>query len=675
MSSIGLSFDEKAMQKEAQTMYDLFFRMKILPPGRGLWAMGSPLTEERHLYAALNNCAFVSTVPQEHIPLEEPWAFLMDASMLGVGVGFDTKGAGQMAVHSPLPSNEDSHYVIPDSREGWVESVRHILRAYLYPGKHLPTFDYSLIRPAGALIRGFGGVSQGPEILEDLHVSLHEVLSNLLTTSSSTPTLTSRSIVDMMNLIGKCVVAGNVRRTAEIAFGDPNDQEYIDLKNYEVNPERASFGWTSNNSIFAEIGMDYREACERVASNGEPGFAWLENMRKYGRMCEPPNYKDHRAMGGNPCLEQTLESYELCCLVEIFPNKHESLEDFLHSLHFATLYGKIVSLGPTPWHLSNKVMMRNRRLGISMSGLAQFVGDKAGNDWDEVRRWCEEGYQTVKKADRLVSEELAVRESIKVTSIKPSGSVSLLNGSTSGLHYPISNHYIRRVQVSKNDSKLIQSLEKKGLPMEDSVYDKNGMVVSFPIEIEGSVQTMETVSMTDQLDICAFFQRYWADNQVSCTVTFDPEVESAKSIASALDTFQHKLKGISFLPAQDHNYAQIPYERISKEEYDAMKAAIDAKASEHAPASENMEEETINQPLPPSIDSPSRTSSSSSSSSTHRMNPFSFYNSPKEQKGQETSTDGQNGTHTMVSEEEVDVCRELFCDGDKCEVQFVESKK
>ena len=121
-----------------------------------------------------------------------------------------------------------------------------------------------------------------------------------------------------MNLIGKCVVAGNVRRTAEIVFGEADSQEYLDLKNYEVNPHRAEYGWTSNNSIFAELGMDYTEACERVKLNGEPGFAWLENMQNYSRMNNGPDYKDHRVKGGNPCLEQSLESYELCCLVETF---------------------------------------------------------------------------------------------------------------------------------------------------------------------------------------------------------------------------------------------------------------------------------------------------------------------------------------------------------------------
>jgi ribonucleoside-triphosphate reductase (thioredoxin) len=132
-----------------------------------------------------------------------------------------------------------------------------------------------------------------------------------------------------MNIVGKCVVSGNIRRVAEIALGEAHDSEFIQLKDYEKNPERMEFGWVSNNSIFAKIGMDYSEVQASILKNGgEPGLCWLDNMRKYGRMCDPADNKDWRAAGGNPCLEQTLESNEMCCLVETFPNNHDSLSDF-----------------------------------------------------------------------------------------------------------------------------------------------------------------------------------------------------------------------------------------------------------------------------------------------------------------------------------------------------------
>ena len=211
-------------------------------------------------------------------------------------------------------------------------------------------------------------MSSGPDPLKEMHETIREVLDNNVGKG-----LSITSIVDIMNLIGKCVVAGNVRRTAEIAFGDYNSLEYLDLKNYKVNPRRESFGWTSNNSVFCDLGMDYSLPAERTGCTGEPGYAWLENMQGYSRMNNGKDNKDHRVCGGNPCLEQSLESYEVCNLVETFPNSHDSLEDYIVTLKYAYLYAKTVTLGQTHWPETNKVMLRNRRIGCSMSGIAQFI--------------------------------------------------------------------------------------------------------------------------------------------------------------------------------------------------------------------------------------------------------------------------------------------------------------
>lgn len=155
----------------------------------------------------------------------------------------------------------------------------------------------------------------------------------------------TRQIVDLFNFIGKCVVAGNIRRTAEIAFGEHDDSEFLNLKNYEIFPERMEYGWVSNNSIFAKIGQDYSDVAKNISLNGEPGLCWLDNMQAFGRMIDKPDYKDIKAAGGNPCLEQTLESHEMCCLVETFPDNHKSIKDFKDTLELAFIYAKTVTLG------------------------------------------------------------------------------------------------------------------------------------------------------------------------------------------------------------------------------------------------------------------------------------------------------------------------------------------
>ncbi len=575
IESLRKRWDAKKAQTSAQEMYDRIYNMKFLPPGRGLWAMGSPLTEERGMYAALNNCAFVST---ESIceDIEESFTFLMDASMLGIGVGFDVKGAGKIDVKGF--SSETVEIKIPDTREGWVESVGILIRNAIL-GLPKPLFIYDDIRGPNLPINGFGGVSSGPDPLKQLHDDLFRVFE-----SNTGKPITSTTIVDTNNLIGRCVVAGNVRRTAEIVFGEPDDEEYLSLKDYRWNndtytyegtaAERAAWGWTSNNSVFARIGMDYTRTGDQAGVNGEPGFAWLDTMQKFGRMVDPENNKDHRVRGGNPCLEQSLESYELCCLVETYPANHESFEDYKQTLKYAYLYAKTVTLGMTHWEKTNEVMLRNRRIGCSMSGVQQYI---ARHGIEEYRKTCDLGYKAVQKYDEGYSEWFAMPRSIKTTSIKPSGTVSLLAGATPGMHWPEALHYIRRVRLSKV-SPLVKPMQEAGYDIEPAVEAPNDtVVVSIPVKIDdenGKLRTVSQVSMWEQVQMASFIQKWWADNQVSCTVTFDPKREAGE-IKYALNYAQYDLKGISFLPKIEAGaYAQMPYEEITPEKYEEMTSKL-----------------------------------------------------------------------------------------------------
>jgi len=557
IESHQLGWNAWQAQRSAQEMYERIFSMKFLPPGRGLWAMGTVITEEKGLYAALNNCAFVSTstIKEDY---SKPFCFLMDASMLGVGVGFDCKGAGEIIVKGINRDRTEEIFQIPDTREGWVDSLKLLLESYFH-GTAAVKFDYNQIRAEGVSIKGFGGVSSGPEPLKEVHESIRGVLEK----NSGEP-ISITTIVDIMNLIGKCVVAGNVRRTAEIVFGDSDSDEYLDLKNYKVNPHRDQYGWTSNNSIFAKLGMDYTDVCKRIVDNGEPGLAWLENMRTYSRMKNGGDNKDHRVMGGNPCLEQSLESYELCCLVETFPNNHDSLEDYQRTLKYAYLYAKTVTLGRTHWSDTNRVMLRNRRIGCSVSGVAQFITSRGLN---ELQNWLENGYDTIQEWDKQYSDWFAVPKSIKTTSVKPSGTVSLLAGATPGLHYPESRFYIRRVRLS-NQSELIEPLQKAGYKLEPAFGSEDTtMVVEVPVDVGEGIRTASELSIWEQFSLAAFMQRHWADNQVSCTATFNPETE-AEQLPNVLNYFQYRLKGISLLPRHDYGaYKQMPYEAIDEKEY------------------------------------------------------------------------------------------------------------
>lgn len=675
-----LGWSDEDGQRSAQEMFDKMFHMKFLPPGRGLWAMGSSITEERHIYAALNNCGFISTEDIEK-DLAEPFCFMMDMMMLGVGIGFDTKGAGKIMIYTPDETGQTT-YQIPDTREGWTQSLRMLINSYLVPESTSVEFEYSLIRKKGTPIKCFGGTASGPEPLQDLHRDVRKTLDRHVG-----KTLTITGIADIFNMIGCCVVAGNVRRclhkdsmvhinstmipiklikvgnmvqtrdgyrkvtavfeqgkqelyslntshrdqgllltlnhrlavtkdgktewkmardleegdelvsvitgldlgngstvkgetfksleyhsvdesydievegnheffvngilshnSAEIAFGDPDNEEFINLKNYEINPERMAYGWASNNSIFGKIGMDYSHVGKSMAINGEPGIAWLDNMISYSRMnSKEKDYKDFRIKGANPCNEQGLENYELCCLVETFPERCTDLEDYNRTLKFAYLYAKTVTLGKTHWPNTNRVLLRNRRIGCSMSGIAQFIQHRG---LDTLKKWCKSGFKTIQKYDEIYSNWFCIPRSIKTTSIKPSGTVSLLAGATPGMHYPQSNYYIRRIRISDDQVSLLKSLREAGYGMEEDKYSKNTIVVSLPLKVDdGSnhgIRPTNMVSMWEQLSLAAFLQKYWADNQVSVTVTFNPD--EADQIPFALNYFQYQLKGVSFLP-------------------------------------------------------------------------------------------------------------------------------
>lgn len=559
-----LEWNGNKAQSSAQEAYERLFTFKWTPPGRGLSQMGTPLVMQHKNAASLLNCAFVSTGDMERHDPGYPFAWTTEALMLGIGVGFDTLGSGKFEVHNPEDFGEPEVYVIPDTREGWAISIGKLVNSYLKPGKPKVEFDYSLIREYGSVIKTFGGTASGPEPLADGHEKFRKVLNGNI----GSP-ITAKTIVDLENIIGTFVVAGNARRSAELALGLPDDEDFVDLKDYEKFPERmeqgSGWGYMSNNSISAEVGMDYTPFIKNTATNGEPGYVWLDTARNYGRLIDPPDYKDSRVMGFNPCVEQPLESYEMCCLVEVHLNRAESLEDFQQSLKFAYLYGKTVTLLTSPWPKTNAVMLRNRRIGLSTTGVAGFV---ESNSLAEYRVWADTGYNRVSDLDVTYSEWLGIRESIRKTTVKPSGSVSLLSGATPGVHWaPGGEHFLRAIRFGSHDPSW-KMLEECGYKVEDDVYSPNTKVVYFPLKSDSGRAESE-VSIYEKIHLAAEAQRYWSDNGVSVTVSFSVEHEQ-EDVEKVLKMYEGSLKAVSFLPmSQGTVYKQMPYQPLTEEKYES----------------------------------------------------------------------------------------------------------
>ena len=978
-----------------------------------VWCVVEPEFEEFTLECGIltKNCSATDT--KDDFVHSAEWT--MDGLMNGVGVGFSTNWRGT----AQKPDKSDSEvFIIPDSREGWVESLIRLMCAYIdsprYGKNKFPVFDYSVIRGSGIPIKGFGGQSSGPDPLKKMHLRIEGYLDAFcdgflrVDENTTKPYSHTRLVADVFNSIGACVVAGNVRRSAQISLGDVNDEDFVNLKNYTLNPERGEIGWMSNNSVMLKSDHGYNDfsyipdMAARIRDNGEPGMINHYNMQKYGRygkeqpdeatlvnpcfsgdtmiatadgrgavsikqladegkdipvysldevtkevsiqwgrhprvtgsnqklirihfdgtnkdefMDVTPNHKfllndgrvveaihlkkgdslpqfkkgpngiddyvvvhsngkrlvEHRMVAafhdkqafnqtytegiyngccktngvvvhhkdenkmnnhpdnleittasdhnrihnqeyvgeGNPmygkqhsdytkrligdkckvrcndpeyrkklsdaqtpetrelastkmsdmrkrsitelydrieqenvglalnrisptelsvsrtceneqcgldfsvswskreqsyccvscsntkrssiearkvgqnrtfeekaktnfhkqamlykdlinpdkkafeaackenniscrfnansenpwiasgwtqfkqmvddynhrvsyieeldgehtvynitvdvnhtlavvtkmnddfsrligaftynCGEICLENFELCNLSEVFPTRCDDSDRFYEALRFATFYASTVSLLPTHRPETNAVIAKNRRIGVSISGIAQWASGEVPKDWGimnytNITRYLRKAYGIVKAENALLAKKAGVPASVRVTTIKPSGSISLLAGSTPGIHYPVSRYAIRRMRIG-NDSPLVPALKEAGVPNEPDTYSDNTLVFEFAID-HGDVRPCEQVSPWEQFSLVAMMQRCYSDNCVSATVYFDKE-KDGPDVEKLLAMFIPVLKSVSMLPHSGHGYAQAPYEPIDKEEYERRK--------------------------------------------------------------------------------------------------------
>jgi ribonucleoside-triphosphate reductase len=610
----SLGWEDEDWQTFAREMATSMFDMEWLPPGRGLWAMGTDFVYERGSMA-LNNCSSVDT--KDDLVLAGD--FLFDSLMNGVGVGFSTYWRGD--VYTPNKKNTKK-YVIDDSRFGWVNSFIILMCSYIESPKYgknsyFPLFDYSQIRKSGEPIRGFGGTASGSEPLEKLHKRMENFLDSFCRgymiiekiikwndgkfSIPFTPPKTrkihgkllveekgrtgeyienykkpykshTRLIADIMNSIGACVVAGNVRRSAEISLGDVEDDEFINLKNYDKNPERADIGWMSNNSVVLKPYHDYQDfsyipdMAKRIKDNGEPGLINLLNIQKYERYGKE---KPDKATLVNPCGEILLESFEICNLSETFPPRCKNKDRLFEALKFATFYSSTVSLLPTHRSETNSVIARNRRIGVSISGISQWASGNVPAEWGNMNytkmtTFLREGYKIVENENKKLAEEAGIPASIRVTTVKPSGSISLLAGCTPGCHYPVSKLAIRRMRIGM-DSPLVPALKDAGIPYENDKYSDNTLVFEFVID-HGDVRPCRDVSPWEQFGLVSMLQRCWSSNSVSATIYFDKK-KHGDDIEKLLAMYIPVLKSVSMLPIDDHNYEQAPYEEIDEKTY------------------------------------------------------------------------------------------------------------
>lgn len=690
-------------KEEAEKLFDHVFNLRCNFGGRSLWQLGTS-TIDRFGANGLINCFYLS------IKEPEDFCFLFENLMLGCGVGFSIR---REHVHE-LPKvkenievkhecSKDADFIVPDSRQGWVELLRKALNSYLGQGSSF-TYSTILVRGYGEPIKGFGGTASGPQILINGIAKICELLKQ-----RQGKKLRSVDVLDICNIIGSVVVAGNVRRSSEIALGDADDYLFMRAKRWDLGniPNWRSM---SNNTIVADDFSYLSDGIwEGYCGNGEPyGLFNLPLSQKYGRLgekiedhCEGTNpctrgdtlvltktgekpiselvgqqvevwngyewstvepkitghnqkmikvtlsdgnflvcteyhkwlvsvdeYKEVAASQAEPyfkvqtkhlkigeiiwqpghkwwnplkvtgleyvgidenvycfdepkrhfgcfnriitgqCGEISLESGESCNLAELYLNKIESQEQLIECAKLLYKTQKAIAAMPYLHKKTNDVVHRNMRLGLGVTGVCQSFHKL---DWLDV---C---YKELRKFDEIWSKERNWPKSIKLTTIKPSGSLSLLSGATPGVHPAYAKYYIRRVRISASD-KLVDICRNMGYYVEfvknfDDTNDHSTVVVEFPCTAGEEAVLAKSMTAVDQLELVKKMQTVWSDNAVSVTAYYKPE--ELPHIKDWLNkNYKDNIKSVSFLLHSEHGFKQAPYEEISKERYEKLIAKV-----------------------------------------------------------------------------------------------------
>lgn len=553
--------------EEEQRLKRYMMELKGTVAGRFLWQLGTD-TVGKLGGASLQNCAFkVVDAPVE------PFTWAMDLLMLGSGVGYNIQ---KQNVEKLPPVNAsfvrptrldaaDADFIVPDSREGWVALLGKTLKAaFLAHASGKQTFSYStqLIRSKGAPIKGFGGTASGPEDLVWGIGKIGEILEK-----RAGKKLRPVDCLDIMNIIGAVVVAGNVRRSAQIAIGDADDVEYLLAKRWDLG-NIPSWRAMSNNSVVChDIGDLHDFFWDGYEGKGEPyGLINLKLSRKVGRLGDT-SYPDPEVQGYNPCAEQSLADGETCCLAEIYlPNvtSKEELADVAKLLYRVNKHSLAL-----PFHLkvTEEIVHKNMRMGIGITGVLQSS--------EEQKSWLKDVYTQLREFDKEYSAKNGFPESIKITTVKPSGTLSLLPGVTPGCHPAYARYMIRRIRISANHP-LVQTCRDHGYPVEyqqnfDGSEDRSTMVVSFPFRHPDNAVLAKDMTAIDQLETIKWLQSEWSDNSVSCTVYY--RLEELPEIKKYLKkNYKTNHKSLSFLLHNEHGFKQAPLEEITKEQYDDLVA-------------------------------------------------------------------------------------------------------
>jgi ribonucleoside-triphosphate reductase (thioredoxin) len=531
--------------------------LEVMPSMRAMMTSGAALDRDN---TAGYNCSY--------LPVDDPKSFdeAMFILLCGTGVGFSVERQFiQKLPEVPELYESETMIVVKDSKEGWAKAYRQLL-ALLWAGE-IPKWDVSRVRPAGARLKTFGGRASGPGPLVELFNFTITTFKN-----AQGRKLSSMECHDLMCFIGQIVVVGGVRRSAMISLSNLSDDRMRHAKSgqwWETAAHRALANNSVSYSEKPDIETFMREWTALVESkSGERGIfnreASKKQAEKYGR--RDPNYD----FGTNPCSEIILRPYQFCNLTEVVVRATDKLDDLKRKVKLATILGTVQS-SFTRFPYLRKVWQRNteeeRLLGVSLTGimdnpLMTTDNPKLAGVLDELRNVAVD-------TNAEWSERLGIPQSAAITCVKPSGTVSQLVDSASGIHARHSPYYIRTVRGDNKDP-LTQFMIDNGVPNEPCVFKGDTTTVfSFPVKSPEMAVTRNDMTAVEQLETWLMYQRYWCEHKPSVTIS----VRDDEWLDVGAFVYKHfdEMSGVSFLPHSDHTYQQAPYQDCSKEVYEELR--------------------------------------------------------------------------------------------------------
>jgi ribonucleoside-diphosphate reductase alpha chain len=539
---------------------------EVMPSMRALMTAG-PALERDH--TAGYNCSFIAV---DSIRAFDEAMYVL---MCGTGVGFSVEQeyVSQLPAVNEHFENSDTVIVVEDSKAGWARALRELI-AMLYAGQ-IPTWNMDKVRPAGARLKTFGGRASGPEPLADLFEFVVGIFTN-----AAGRKLQPIEAHDIMCKIGEVVVVGGVRRSAMISGSDLGDFDMAKAKSgkwWETEPQRRLANNSAVYNTKPSVGQFLTEWSHLWESqSGERGIFNKEGNRRHAS--SNGRRDGSKVAFTNPCGEILLRPNQFCNLTEVVVRDTDRLKDLKSKVATAAVLGTIQS-SLTNFKYLRKVWRDNceeeRLLGVSLTGQMAHPVLNGSEGLDKAAAWLDELRELAIETNALVAKQMGINPSTAITTVKPSGTVSQLTEVSSGMHFWYSNFYIRTVRADNKDP-LTVFLKEIGIPYEaDLMAPETSTVFSFPIKAPENAKVGRDISAIDHLNIWKVYKKHWTEHNPSITVSVRDE--EWVDVAAWIYENWEDVGGLSFLPYDDHTYQQAPYQPVSEEEYNALKAKMPAE--------------------------------------------------------------------------------------------------